>query len=462
VTDVGERHFVGIGGIGMSALARILLERGERVSGCDAQANPLLDELRALGAEIAAGHDASHVARAREVIVTAAIERAHPEIAAARARGVPVRTRGELLAEIAAGRETIAICGTHGKTTTTAMVHAIFRAAGADAGLALGGIDLVLGTNACDGSSPWFVTEADESDGSFALLTPMIGVLTNLEPDHVRSHDEYARMREAFATFFESRILDTVGTAVIGIDTPASATIAANLRHRTAVRAGLSEHADVRGTEIAFADFGSRFTLVVEGRTVGAVELSVPGAINVQNAVLAAAAAHAAGASFEAIAHGLRAFRGVHRRFEILARSPRAVVVDDYAHHPSAVRATIETARRYHDGPLVIAFEPHRYSRTAYFAREFAEALKGNDPVYLAPIYGAGEAPIPGISERSIGGALTAWGTPVRYVGDVHDLEERIAREAPHGALVLLMGAGAITHAAAALARRFAAEEALR
>jgi UDP-N-acetylmuramate--alanine ligase len=445
-------HFVGIGGIGMSAIARILLARGQRVSGSDVKETTLTTRLREEGADVRIGHDAANVENAHTVIVSSAIDRRNPEYVAAQRRSLPLLHRGEMLAELLRNRSGIAICGTHGKTTTTAMVAAVLRAGDIDASLMLGGIDGSLGTNAYDGHSPWFVTEADESDGSFAILDPKLAVLTNVENDHLQSDDELPQLVRAFEEFLAK--LPEDGCAIIGVDDPLASSLVEHPRRARTVTFGFGPRADVRAGNLRAEGLGTAFDAIVGDVCLGTVELNVPGAMNVANALGAIAVARELGVPFVRIAEGLNAFRGVRRRFDILVRTDRFVLVDDYAHHPTAVRATIAAARQYHRGPVVVAFQPHRYSRTAYLARDFADALKGADRVYLAPIYAASEPPIPGVSERSIGEPLTALGTRVTYVTRVDELEERILEDTPRGALVLMLGAGNITDVAARLAQR--------
>lgn len=445
-------HFVGIGGIGMSAIARLLLARGNAVSGSDIRSTPLIDRLRDEGMVVTIGHDARNIPSGASVVVSSAIDRRNPEYTAAQRPGTTLLHRGELLALLVRECRGIAVCGTHGKTTTTAMVHSALRNGGIDASLLLGGIDGGLDTNAHNGSSPLLVTEADESDGSFALLDPAIAIVTNIENDHLKSDDELPQLVNAFGEFLAKLPRD--GVAVIGVDDPLAASLIDRPRAASTVTFGFSPHADVRATNVRFDGLGMLFDVIAANVCLGTVELCVPGAINVQNALAAIAVARALEIPFSAIARGLRAFRGVRRRFDILARGERLIVVDDYAHHPTAVRATVAAARQYHRGEVVVAFQPHRYSRTAYLARDFSDALHGADHVYLTPVYAASEAPIPGISERSIGEPLAALGTRVTYVSRVEDLAERIYDDTPAGALVLMLGAGNITDVAAALARR--------
>jgi UDP-N-acetylmuramate--alanine ligase len=450
--EQGTFHFVGVGGIGMSAIARILIARGEAVSGSDVKSTPLIEQLRAEGVRVTIGHDGANVAGAHTVVVSSAIDRRNPEYVAAQRAGTPLLHRGEMLARVMDGRQGVAICGTHGKTTTTAMTHVALRLCGIDASLVLGGIDGLLATNAHDGTSPWFVTEADESDGSFALLAPSIAVLTNIENDHLASDDELPQLVRAFDEFL--RKLPADGVAIVGIDNPLSASLRTDGRRSKTVTYGIGESADLRATNLSFDGLGASFDVTAGDENLGTIELRVPGAINVQNALAAIVVARELGIPFARIAAALREFRGVRRRFDILARGERLVVVDDYAHHPTAVRATIAAARQYHPGPLVVAFQPHRYTRTAFLARDFADSLRGADRVYLAPIYAASEPAIPGVSERSIGEPLAASGTDVQYVARVEDLADRLFDEAPDGAMVLLLGAGNITDVAARLASK--------
>jgi UDP-N-acetylmuramate--alanine ligase len=450
-------HFVGVGGIGMSAIARILLARREAVSGSDLAVTPLVDQLRNEGVHVTIGHDARNVRNAHTVVVSSAIEHSNPEFRAAARRGIPLLHRGEMLAQLLRQRRGIAVCGTHGKTTTTAMTHAVLRYGGIDAGLVLGGIDGSLQTNAYEGKSPWFVTEADESDGSFALLEPSIAIVTNIENDHLTSDDELPALVRAFAEFLGK--LPEDGLAIVGIDNPLAASLTSHdLRART-VTFGFAPQARVRAESLRFGDFGAHFEVFIGDRRAGRIELQVPGAMNVQNALAAVATGSELGVPFRRISMALREFRAVRRRFDVLVSNERATLVDDYAHHPTAVRATIAAARQYHRGELVVAFQPHRYTRTAYLAREFAEALRDADRIYLAPIYAASEPAIPGVSERSIGEWLASFGASVSYVEHVDELATRLLDEAPFGALVLMLGAGDITDVAARLANHLGAPD---
>jgi UDP-N-acetylmuramate--alanine ligase len=451
VNDHQSVHFVGIGGSGMSALARIFLARGTHVTGSDVRATPLVEQLRAEGIDVAIGHRAENVGDATLVVASSAIAAENPELAAARARGTRVLGRGEMLAELIADRKAIAIAGTHGKTTTTAMIAGILETAGLDPGVMVGGIRIDDESNARPGSGPWFVTESDESDGSFLYLHPTIAVVTNIENDHVADDDAMARLIGQFETFVSHVPAD--GVAVIGVDNATSAKLARTARAR-GTTFGFDEGATVRAVALRFAGLGSEFDVDVSGTRLGTFRLNVPGDMNVENALAAVAVARTIGIGAETIADALARFGGVHRRFEILARCEQMTVVDDYAHHPTAVAATIAAARRYHDGPIVVAFQPHRYTRTAYLAANFGDALAAADEVYLAPIYAASEEPIDDVSERSIGAVLERrHHTAVRYVPSVEALGDELRAGVKPGSLVLMLGAGTITNVAHALAQ---------
>jgi UDP-N-acetylmuramate--alanine ligase len=437
-------HLVGIGGIGMSAIARLLLRRGAAISGSDEQPSALIDELVAEGAEVAIGHRAANVGDAAAVVVSSAIRSDNAEFAEAQRRGIPVVTRGEMLARIIGTTPTVAVAGTHGKTTTTAMIAGIFEAAGLDPTVAVGGQRIDSASNARSGAGGWFITEADESDGSFLRLSPTIAVVTNVENDHIGSDAELPQLVAQFKAFIEK--LPSHGTAIVGVDNPRSAALVRAVSTRvTTFATGVP--ADLQAADVMFDGLSAQFMVVENGIGLGTVRLGLPGIINVQNALGAIGAARAANIPFVTIGRALRTFAGVRRRFEVVGRGVALTIVDDYAHHPTAVAQTIAAARQTGSRPVVVAFQPHRYTRTAYLAADFARALAGADRVYLTPVYAAAEAPIPGVSERLIGEPLRAAGVPVAYAA-VDALEALIRAEAPPGALVLMLGAGSISAAA--------------
>jgi UDP-N-acetylmuramate--alanine ligase len=437
----------------MSAIARLLLARGEKVTGSDVKITPLIQKLRNEGAFINIGHRAENVDGATRVVVSSAIDKKNPEVARALERNIPLTTRGRMLADLTTGKKTIAVAGTHGKTTTTAMIAQVLTAGGLDPTIAIGGEPIDTGMNARLGKGEWFVTESDESDGSFLHLNPTIAVVTNIENDHVHFEEQWRALIRTFERFVAK--IPPEGLLVAGVDNQYSAEVAQYSKGLPTIAYGINAwHADLHASVTAYEDFGTRSMISLRGQPLGTLRLRVPGEINVENALAAIAIGTHLGMKFETIADALDEFQGVRRRFEFLLREPNLSVVDDYAHHPTAVRATIATARRYHKGPLIVAFEPHRYTRTRYLARDFADALAGADHVVLAPIYAASEAPIEGVTSKSIGEPLAARGTHVTYVKDVKALPDTLKITAPAGSLVLMLGAGAITESAQKFAAR--------
>jgi UDP-N-acetylmuramate--alanine ligase len=451
-------HFIGISGIGMSALARILLQRGVRVSGSSDRRTALTDRLIEEGAAVSIGHAAANLAAAQTVVVSSAIAQDNPELRAAREQGLEIVHRGELLARMMRERRGLAVAGTHGKTTTSAMLARVLEAGGLDPASIIGGERVDTGSNARDGAGEWLVGEADESDYSFLDLQPQIAVVTNVENDHVASDAEMTRMSAAFERFLAQ--LPVEGLALVGADEPHAAALAKLPRRCRTQTFGHSPQAWLRALAPSYEGFGSRFGVALGGAALGEVRLAVPGAINVFDALPSVAIGLELGLPFATIAQALEGFRGVRRRFEILARTARMTVVDDYAHHPTAIAATIAAARPNAGGPLVVVFQPHRYTRTQYLGGEFARALRGADEVVLTDVYAASERPIPGIDARTIGAPLEAAGTRVGYVPNVDDVPEHLLDHAPEGALVLMLGAGSISGAAARLARELGTREA--
>jgi UDP-N-acetylmuramate--alanine ligase len=447
-------HLVGVGGIGMSAIARLLLARGARVSGSDVRRTRLVEELGAEGVRVGIGHRAENLGDATIVVVSSAIAQDNPEFVAAVERKLDVITRGAMLAELARSHKLLAVAGTHGKTTTTAMLATIFEAAGLDPTVAVGGLRVDTGSNARTGAGAWFITESDESDGSFLRLNPAIAVINNVENDHIASDAELPRLLEQFVQFANK--VPATGRVIAGIDNRGSRLVAGQAFAPVTTFATRTD-ADLCVSGLRYADLGSQFMVSDRGDELGEISLCVPGEINVLNALGAIGAARAVGIRFADIVAGLARFAGVQRRFEIVGRGA-VTVVDDYAHHPTAIAQTIAAARGYAPRrPVVVAFQPHRYSRTEYLKADFARALQGADRVILTPIYAASEKPIDGVSERSIGEPLAALGTPVSYVDDVEALLEAVPREAPDGALVLMLGAGSITTIAHRLGERISA-----
>jgi UDP-N-acetylmuramate--alanine ligase len=433
-------HFIGIAGAGMSALAELFVRRGARVTGCDA--NPAaVDDLRRLGITVASGHDPAHIAGVRAVVVSSAIRPDLPEVVAARAANLPVIRRAEALAEAVAGGTLIAIAGTHGKTTTTVMTTEALTAAGQSPTGVVGGRVATWGGNLRYGGEDLFVVEADEYDRSFLALSPSVAVVTNIEADHLDIYRDLADIRGAFATFVRPArwvVLCADDPGANSLPTPSSAEV---LRYGTA-----SADARLVAQGVTLTPTGSTFTVVYDGDRLGAVELNVPGLHNVRNALAAIASGIAVGVPLDAMAPGLAEFRGVERRFQRLGEARGVAVVDDYAHHPTEIRATLDAARAAFPGRrIVVAFQPHLFSRTRDFAADFGQALSRGDVVFLTEIYPAREQPLPGVSSDLIASAAAAAGRPVFWRGTRAELASAIAAAVRPGDVVLTLGAGDIT-----------------
>ena len=438
--DARPVHFVGIAGAGMSALAELFTLRGVRVSGCDAHPENAPD-LRSLGITVEAGHSAAHVAGARALVVTSAMPKDHPELVRAREIGVPVVRRAEALAEATASATLIGVAGTHGKSTTTVMTTEALAAGGLDPTGYVGARVTSWGGNLRAGCAERLVVEADEYDRSFLALTPTLAIVTNVEADHLDIYADLGDLERAFAQFVRPAryvVLCADDAGANAVPTPVSAEV---------IRYGLtSPDARLRAADVRRAGLGSAFTVVYDGVRLGEVELAVPGEHNVRNALAALGAGLAFGLTVPAMAPGLAAFRGVERRFQLLGEAGGALLVDDYAHHPTEVRATIEAARAAApERRLVVAFQPHLFSRTRDFAEEFADALILADAVYLADIYPAREQPIPGVTSELIAARMTALGRPPEWRGGAATLAPVLARALRTGDLVVTMGAGDVT-----------------
>jgi UDP-N-acetylmuramate--alanine ligase len=393
-------HFVGIGGIGMSGIAEILAERGIKVSGCDLKRSVSTDLLAGRGVHVLMGHDPAHLEGVDLVVVTSAVRGANAEVDAARSRRIPVMKRKEILGALVNQKRGVGVSGTHGKTTTSAMIAVILEEAGLDPTIIIGGMLRNIGSNAKSGKGDLAVIEADEYDRSFHELHPEIAVVTNIEADHLEYYGNFDAIAESFRVFAEG--IKPGGSVVGCVDDPAVAKLLARIDKKI-IRYGLGDSADVRATNISFDERGSRF----EVPGIGWFRLFVPGEHNVRNALAAIAVSRELGISSAVTATGLAKFLGVDRRFQILGDYGGALIVDDYAHHPTEIRATLSAARAgYPRRRIVALFQPHLYSRTRDFAREFGEALRVADVALVAPIYAAREQPIEGISSRLIADAV--------------------------------------------------------
>ena len=401
--DIKKIHFVGIGGIGMSGIAEILAEDGVAVSGCDMRPSPASDLLRRRGVEVFTSHDPSHLDGVDLVVVTAAVKPGNAEVDKARERGIRVMRRSEILGEIVNLKRSVGVAGTHGKTTTSSMIAVMLDEAGLDPTVMVGGIVRNLGGNARSGRGDLLVVEADEYDRTFHHLHPEIAVVTNIEADHLEYYGSFEAILEAFRVFLDG--VRPEGFIVACADDPAVAELMASRSEREGgaaprvVTYGLGESAELRATALAFDERGATFEIA----GVGSFKLFVPGEHNVRNALAAIGVGRALGIETAVIAAGLAKFLGVDRRFQILGEYGGAIIVDDYAHHPTEIRATLDAARRAYPGRRLVAlFQPHLYSRTRDFAGDFAASLRVADVALLAPIYAAREEPISGITARLI------------------------------------------------------------
>lgn len=436
-------HLVGIGGAGMSGLARLLLAEGYAVSGSDARESATLAALRAAGARVAVGHVAANLENATHLVYTDAATPDNPELVEAERRGLTVCRRARLLARLMEGRIGIAIAGTHGKTTTTGMTAAIFLAAGLDPRVLIGGDWSVLDGNAHPGRGPHFLAEACEAFHSFLELSPDVAVLTNIEADHLDCHGSLEGVIEAFRQFL-ARLRP--GGQVVGCgDDPRVRVLAAEVGRPT-VYYGIEEPADYRAGELSLHGERPRFTLLHGDRRVGEVDLAVPGRHNVLNALAAAAAALEQDVPFTAVQRGLAEFRGVERRFDRLGEPNGILVVDDYAHHPTEVAATLAAARAALGRPITAVFQPHLFSRTELLQHEFGQSFSDADRVLVTEIYPAREAPIPGITGETVVRRIRERepGKPVSFEPDRDRLLELLRRESRPGDVVVTMGAGDI------------------
>jgi len=453
----GPIHFVGIGGAGMSAIAELVLRSGGRVTGCDANPGAAAKALAAMGADVVRGHDPVHVNDAVAVIVTAALPADHPELAAARARGIPVLKRAQALGALVNRGTLVAVAGTHGKTTTTAMTAAILGEAALDPTSFVGGTVTAWGSGLRAGSSSLFVVEADEYDRSFFTLRPQIVVLTSVEPDHLDVYGTAAAVDEAFRTFV--KLVPEDGLVAGCIDDDGARRVLAQTGAR-ALGYGTSDSAMLRAVRIQAEGRATRFVVRDGPSELGTLEVGAPGLHNVRNALGAFAAARRVGADFEAARRALAAFTGVERRLQELGTAHGVTILDDYAHHPTEIAASISACRTAYAGrPLIAAFQPHLFTRTRDFAVEFGQALSRADQVWVTDVYPARESPIEGVNGALIARAVERAGAAVHYVPDLDRLEASLHERLRPGDVCLLMGAGDIDRAAHSLLGRLRTQE---
>jgi len=446
-------HFVGIGGSGMSGIAELLRNLGYTVSGSDLKLSPVTGHLHALGVTVFEGHAAQNVDGAHVVVTSTAVRASNPEVAEARRRGVPVIPRAEMLAELMRLKYGVAIAGSHGKTTTTSMVALVLDRGGLDPTLVVGGRLGVLGSGARLGKGDFLVAEADESDRSFLKLTPTVAVVTNIDREHLDAYRDLADIQETFLGFVNK--VPFYGCAVLCLDDPPVRAILPRVERRV-VTYGLSQQASVSARDLELRPTESSYTATLADKPLGTVTLSVPGAHNVTNSLAAVAVGLELELPFEAIQQGLASFTGVDRRFQVRGEAGGVLVIDDYGHHPTEIRATLETLRRRAGARrTLVLFQPHRYTRTQALWEDFCHAFGEADVLRLVDVYPASEDPIEGVSSEALARAIAEHGHPdVAWVGDLRAAGERLAREVVPGDVVLTLGAGSVWTAGEELLRR--------
>ena len=442
----------------MSGIARLLLARGLPVTGSDAKVSPVLDELRRLGATVRVGHSAENVAGVARVVYTAAVTEDNPELREARDAGIELTTRAAMLGELMADTASIAVSGTHGKTTTTGMIAAIFEAAGADPTVLIGADLPALGGNCRVGHSPFFVAEACEAFRSFHELRPLVAVVTNIEADHLDTYGTLDGVIDGFGQFVGQ--IRPSGAAILCWDDANVRRLLPHLRCRQ-LRYGLEDGVELCAVDVELDTETPRFTPRWRGGLLGEFELGVPGRHNVMNALAALGVALEVGLPPEAAREGLRRFRGARRRFERLGEPAGVLVIDDYAHNPGKVRAMLEATRQALRRPITAIFQPHLYSRTLQLMPEFAASFDAADRVIITDIYAARESPIPGVTAEALAQAILARlpGKDVRFLSPKEAIVPLVAREAQPGDVVVTLGAGDIHKVGEALVAQLAGEK---
>jgi UDP-N-acetylmuramate--alanine ligase len=461
--DIGPVHFVGIGGIGMSGIAEVLLSLGYRVQGSDQAESANVERLRASGIPVMIGHKAENLGAAEVLVVSSAIKRDNPELIAARERHLPIVRRAEMLAELMRFKQAIAIGGTHGKTTTTSLVAALLDAGGFDPTVINGGIINAYGTNARMGAGDWMVVEADESDGTFVKLPADIAIVTNIDPEHLDHYGTFDAARAAFKQFIEN--VPFYGFAVMCLDHPEVQALVSKIEDRRIITYGQNPQADARFTDLKIEGGHSRFSVEIRDRVTGddvlipALELPMPGRHNVSNATAAIAVAHRLGISADAIRKGLKSFGGVKRRFTRTGEFNGVSVYDDYGHHPVEIMAVLKAAREGATGKVVAVMQPHRYSRLHSLFPDFCKAFNDADTIIVADVYPAGEQPIEGADkDHLVSGIKAAGHRDARPLDNPAALAPLVASIVKPGDMVVCLGAGNITQWAYALPGQLKAE----
>jgi UDP-N-acetylmuramate--alanine ligase len=443
-------HFIGIGGIGMSGIAEILLSQGYIVSGSDISESDSTRRLKQLNATVSLGHAEENLGHADVVVVSSAIDEKNPEIQAARRKKVPIIMRAEMLGELMKMKTGVAIAGTHGKTTTTSMVAVLVQASGLDPTIIIGGKVDALGGNAKLGKGELLIAEADESDKSFLLLPATIAIVTNIDNDHLNNYGSLQNIKDAFVDFVNR--IPFYGLAVLCQDDENVKSILPKLK-KPFLTYGFSPQADLQARNLQFANFGATFEVWRGESKLGDAQIHVPGKHNVLNALAALATGMEIGLSFKEASEGLAQFKGVRRRFELKGEKAGVKVFDDYGHHPTEIRATLAAARKAWSGRIVTLFQPHRYSRTQDCYEDFVRAFDDADQLYVTDIYPAGESPIPGISSDKLAEDIRLHGhKSVEFVGEVKAAPDKVRLQA--GDLFLTMGAGNVYSAGETILQR--------
>jgi UDP-N-acetylmuramate--alanine ligase len=439
-------HFTGIGGIGMSGIAEVLLNLGYQISGSDVKLSPITERLAAMGARVFEGHAAGNIAGARALVVSSAIDEQNPEVQEARRLQIPVIPRGELLAELMRLKYGIAVAGSHGKTTTTSLTATILNFAGLDPTVVVGGrVGAMGGSNARVGHSDFLVVEADESDGIFLKLAPIIAVVTNVDREHLDHYPSLDAIRAAFIEFVNK--VPFYGAVIVCLDDPNVQGLLPEIRRRT-ITYGATAQADVEATDIVCGPFLSEFHIRYRTSSLGRFTLRIPGRHNVLNAMAAIAVAMELDVAPDVIREGLATFSGVDRRFQKRGEERGITVVDDYGHHPTEIRATLDGARLCGFRRIHVLFQPHRYSRTFHLMDEFARSFLQADSVFVMDIYAASEKPIAGVTAEALAERIRQFGhRGVEYVGSIDRGVEALLAVAAEGDLVLTLGAGNVWQA---------------
>ena len=434
-------HFVGIGGIGMSGIAEVLLNLGYAVTGSDLHESEVTERLRKLGAQVFVGHQEDNLAADPSVVViSTAVKYSNPEVLEARRRHIPVIPRAEMLAELMRMKYGVAVAGSHGKTTTTSMIAAVLSTAGLDPTMVIGGRVHMLGTNAKMGQGAILVAEADESDGSFLLLSPTIAVVTNIDREHMDFHQTMERLNESFLDFINK--IPFYGLAVLCLDNAHVRALLPKVRKRFATY-GLSSDADFSAQDLQMKPTGVEYTVLHHAKPLGKLRLHLPGRHSATNALAAVAVGHELEIPFSRVAEALDGFTGIHRRFEIKGEPRGITIIDDYGHHPAEIQATIEAIHDSWKRPLIVIFQPHRFSRTQDLFDDFLTALEGADRLVLTEIYAAGEDPIEGVTSEALYQGIKRRGhMEVDFIPDKGQIVKQLVGKLNPGDIVLTLGAG--------------------